>query len=101
MSVERATYLDASALVKLVDVEPETPATRRGREVLLSIELIRVTDRILTAAGELLPMEIRTLDAIHLATARELGSDLARLVTYHERMSTAATALGMAVAAPA
>jgi predicted nucleic acid-binding protein len=76
------------------------PAVQRGHEVLARLELIRVSDRILTAAGSLQPVELRTLDAIHLATAHQLGSDLARIVTYDERLSAAATATGCAVAAP-
>jgi hypothetical protein len=76
------------------------PAVRRGQEVLARLELIRISDRILAAAGSLLPTELRTLDAIHLATARQLGGDLARLITYDERLRTAAAATGCPVAAP-
>jgi uncharacterized protein len=68
--------------------------------VLARLELIRISDRILTAAGSLLPAELRTLDAIHLATAQQLGGDLARLVTYDERLRAAATATGLPAAAP-
>jgi uncharacterized protein len=75
-------------------------ALRRGQEVLTRLELIRISDRLLTAAGSLLPVELRTLDAIHVATAQQLGSDLARVVTYDERMRAAAQAVGCSVAAP-
>jgi uncharacterized protein len=132
MSAERATYLDSSAIVKLVVAEPESAAlrrylrrrrplvssalakaevlrallllgeqaVRRGQEVIARLELIRISDRILATAGQLLPAELRTLDAIHLATALELGGDLVRVITYDERMHTAATAIGCSVAAP-
>jgi len=40
-----------------------------GLDVLAGLELIRINDCILTAAGALLPEELRTLDAIHVATA--------------------------------
>jgi predicted nucleic acid-binding protein len=75
-------------------------AVRRGQEALARLELIRVSDRILAAAGSLLPAELCTLDAIHLATARQLGSDLARVVTYDERLATTAASIGCSVAAP-
>ncbi len=75
-------------------------ALRRGRDVLSHLELIRINDRILAAAGSMLPAEVRTLDAIHLATAQQLETDLARLVTYDERMSVAAQAIGCSVVAP-
>lgn len=126
------TYLDASAIVKLVVREPESRAlrrylgrrrplvssalartevlrallssgemaVRRGRETLTRMDLIRVNDRILGAAGALLPPEIRSLDAIHLATAQELGEELGQLVTYDERMATAARNVGLRVADP-
>lgn len=72
----------------------------RGQDVLTRFDLARVNDRVLTAAGSMLPANIRSLDAIHLATAEQLGADLARIVTYDDRMSRAARALGFAVAAP-
>jgi len=76
------------------------PAARRGQEVLARLELIRVSDRVLTAAGSLLPAGLRTLDAIHLATAQQLGGDLARLITYDQRMHASAAAAGCSVVAP-
>jgi uncharacterized protein len=75
-------------------------ATGRGDAVLARIDLVRVSDTVLRAAGGLLPDEMRTLDAIHLATAQQLGEDLAQIVTYDARMKTAADALGLKVAAP-
>jgi predicted nucleic acid-binding protein len=68
--------------------------------MLARLDLIRVSDRILAAAGALPPPELRTLGAIHLATANELGSDLARVVTYDERLGSAAATMGLAISAP-
>jgi predicted nucleic acid-binding protein len=75
-------------------------ARRRGQDVLSRLELLRVNDRILAVAGSLLPAGLRTLDAIHLATAQQLEAELARLVTYDERMRAAAQAIGWAVISP-
>ena len=131
MSAERATYLDSSAIVKLVVAEPESAAlrrylrgrrplvtsalarvevirallplgeaaVRRGNEVLSRLEPIRISDRVLAAAATYPPNELRTLDGIHLATAQQLGVDLARVVTYDARMRQAA-ASSFAVVAP-
>jgi len=44
---------------------------------------------------------LRSLDAIHLAAALELGDELEAVVTYDSRMSSAAEAQGLDVAAPA
>ncbi len=72
----------------------------RGRTVLASIELIRVNDRVLNAAAILLPADVRSLDAIHLATAQLLATDLGRVVTYDDRMLDVAKRLGIRTAAP-
>ncbi|HXR54715.1 MAG TPA: type II toxin-antitoxin system VapC family toxin [Acidimicrobiales bacterium] len=127
-----ATYLDASAIVKLAIEEAESPALRRhlrgrrplvssalaraevlralllegeagvarGRAVLSRIDMVRVSDRVLDVAGTLLPSSLRSLDAIHLATALALGQDLGQIVTYDERMLGGARQLGMKTASP-
>jgi predicted nucleic acid-binding protein len=76
-------------------------AQRRADAVLTRLDLVRISDTILRAAGSLTPDELRTLDAIHLATAQQLGTDLGRVVTYDARMGDAAQHLGFDVAAPA
>lgn len=78
-----------------------TTAVSRGEQVLGRINLVRVSDHVLRAAARLPPPELRSLDAIHLATATQLGISLARVVTYDERMFAAIEALGWTVVAPA
>ncbi len=68
--------------------------------MLARVDLIRVSDRVLDVAVRLPPPELRSLDAIHLATAQQLGGSLARVVTYDARMTVAADALGLTVVAP-
>jgi hypothetical protein len=55
---------------------------------------------VLEAAASLDPRVLRSLDAIHIASERELGGDLESLVTYDRRMSEATAMLGMSVRAP-
>jgi uncharacterized protein len=57
------------------------PVSERGRAVLDRITLVRITDRILRTAGALLPAELRSLDALHLATVEEFGDQVVRVVT--------------------
>lgn len=71
-----------------------------GRQVLKRIDLLRINNRVLNAAATLLPTELRTLDAIHLATAQQLHDDLREIVTYDVRMTEAAESLGFRVVAP-
>ena len=47
-----------------------------------------------------LPGRLRVLDAIHVATAEILGSELVALVTYDRRMADAARSVGLPVAMP-
>ena len=75
-------------------------AIARGCSVLQRIDLVRVNDRVLTGAGMLSPAELRSLDAIHLATAQLVGEDLGALVTYDNRMATAAKRLGLRIVQP-
>jgi predicted nucleic acid-binding protein len=75
-------------------------AVARGRSVLQRLDLVRVNDRVLHAAAVLRPPELRSLDAIHLATAQQLGHELTALVTYDDRMITAAKQLGYRIVQP-
>lgn len=128
-------YLDSSALVKLVQREPESDALRRflrrrrgdGRvtSALARVEVVRavsaggavpiaharrqlarvdqiVLDReLLDNAASMAPgSTLRSLDAVHLASARSIGADLAAVVTYDRRMQDAARDLGMLTEAP-
>jgi predicted nucleic acid-binding protein len=69
--------------------------------VLARVELLRVSDRVLDTAGVLAPTELSSLDAIHLASAEQLGSDLRGFVTYDARLANAATGEGLRVIQPA
>jgi predicted nucleic acid-binding protein len=76
-------------------------AVRRGRDVLARVDLLRVNDRVLDAAGRLTPADLRSLDALHLASAEQLGSDVGSFVTYDERLAVAARSRGLRVVQPA
>lgn len=72
----------------------------RAKEVLDTIVLSEVTSRIFDMAGRLDPAVLRSLDAIHLAAALDLGDDLEGLVTYDQRRAEAGQALGIEVVVP-
>jgi predicted nucleic acid-binding protein len=75
-------------------------AMARGREVLRRLDLIRINDRVLDMAGTLEPAQVRSLDAIHLATAQLLGEDLGQVITYDGRLADAARSLGLKTTSP-
>jgi len=81
-------------------MSPDDIGMARGRAVLSTMEVLRVNDRILNLAGSLQPSSLRTLDAIHLATAIGLGRDLGQIVTYDERMAEGARQLGLKTVSP-
>ncbi len=127
-------YLDASALVKLVVAEPETPALlsslkehqdrissalsvvelhralrrcrasaaehRRATEVLTRIGLVRIDDAILRDAAAIPFPDLRSLDAIHLATAFSVRDDLAGFVSYDHRLNAGALRLKLPLLQP-
>ena len=95
----------ASSRVGLIETEravsraPHDPA--HLRHTLRQVVAIELDDRTAADAATVGPASLRTLDAIHLATALALGSDLDALVTYDDRLAAAARALGLPVVRPA
>lgn len=73
----------------------------RVQEVLEGMSLLRLNREILGLASRLEPPHLRSLDAIHVATALSLGSELDGLITYDARMSGAARRLGLSILSPA
>ncbi len=75
-------------------------AVAAGRAVLARCDLVRVNDRVLNLAGTMNPVELRSLDAIHLATAERLRDEISEIVAYDQRMADAARQLGHRVISP-
>ena len=71
-----------------------------SRRLLRGVDLIRLDDTLLDAAGMLEPIGLRSLDAIHLAAAQLVAPVLEAVVTYDRRLAEAATSLGFVIAAP-
>jgi predicted nucleic acid-binding protein len=68
--------------------------------VLSRLFVLPVNDRILDLAGNFTDPLLRTLDAVHLATARLLGAPGLSFVTYDKRLLAAATGEGFESVAP-
>jgi predicted nucleic acid-binding protein len=80
-------------------VDDDVVVGHAGR-LLAHVHLIRPDDVLLAAATRLEPASLRALDAIHLATALSLGSELAGMVVYDRRLAEAARHAGLTVWAP-
>jgi len=78
------------------------PAALPDAERFLStdIDIVQVTPTILADAARVSPARLRTLDAIHLATALDLGSAITVMLCYDKRLAQAAQAAGLRVAHP-
>ena len=72
----------------------------RAERVISGIGLVRVDEAVLSGAARLEPAELRTLDAIHLATALSAGEDLGAMICYDDRLAQAAARLGVTMMAP-
>lgn len=73
---------------------------RRANDVLSRIELVRINSQVLSDAGVLEPAALRSLDAIHMATAALFGATLNGVITYDGPMTDAARRYGWKVSAP-
>lgn len=71
-----------------------------AQSALRDLALIALDDQLLDSAARLDPPDLRSLDAIHLASALSLGDDLEAIVTYDRRMIEGAQALGLATVSP-
>lgn len=72
----------------------------RAERVLGSLALLRIDDPILAAAGALAPRTLRSLDAIHLASALSVREELEGFVAYDHGLAEAARGHGLKVLAP-
>ena len=96
---------------RLAAVEVRRALVRRGPESVAiggdairgafeGIMIIELDEAIASAAGDLEPDSLRSLDAIHLASALSIHDELDAFVTYDRRLADAAQAAGLAVIAP-
>lgn len=107
-----ATFYDAHADAEwvssaLLRIELTRAVTRAmptllpdARDLLLAFSFVAIDDDVVEAAMNEPDRGLRSLDAIHLATARVLGEDLDALVSYDDRLLKAATDAGLATASP-
>lgn len=77
---------------------PTAEARRETERLLASCMLVDVTDALLRRASELASAKVRTLDALHLASALRIEAD--ELLAYDRRLTEAAAERGLAVASP-
>jgi uncharacterized protein len=92
--------LSRAELLRAAQRRDET-TVQKAREVLDGVAEITITEGLLDRAGAIQSSTLRTLDAIHLATAMELGSELTVLVAYDARLLAAARSASVPILTPA
>ena len=75
-------------------------AAAQVEELCERLVVLALDDEVRRLAGSIDPPTLRTLDAIHIASALSLGGDLDWLVTYDVRQAAAASAAGLQVVSP-
>lgn len=71
-----------------------------ARELLDEMILLPLTTDVKHLAASVKPESVRSLDAIHLATAQEIQADLHALVSYDNRLLEAAGSVGIDTVSP-
>ena len=87
---------EALSAARRYSVEAHRLAQRR----LEALTFLSLTTDICERAADLDPAILRSLDALHLASALSIAEELEGIVTYDERLRTAADLHGVAVVAP-
>jgi uncharacterized protein len=72
----------------------------KTKDLLRAFAYIAIDDDVIDAAMNEPDRRLRSLDAIHLATARMLGPDIDAVVTYDDRLSDAARNAGLEIISP-
>ena len=92
--------LEYEILTRIHGRRPGIAGSDSVRALLAGTELIELSRPVLARALEPWPVPLRTLDALHLATAdylRQQG-EVVELASYDNRLLAAATALGFTLA---
>jgi predicted nucleic acid-binding protein len=91
----------------LVEVEVPRALRRRTPDIVLrtaavlsNVDLLDIDSGIRAAAAAFPDPMLRSLDAIHLATALRFRAELSAVVSYDRRLLDAATAVGLPAVSP-
>lgn len=76
-------------------------ALPQARALLAGLDLVRLSTDVLDSAADVGDNTLRTLDAIHLASALSIREHLSAFVAYDQRLLHAASAVGLHPTRPA
>lgn len=96
--VRVTSWLARVEVVRAV-LEDGEAAVRLARAILVELDQVPLTPDLLDEAGTL-SQQVRSLDAIHLASALRFGPELEAFVAYDKRLLAAAEQAGLPTASP-
>jgi predicted nucleic acid-binding protein len=98
----RRAILDAIGHIELIRAATRAgaAATAAARTVASTIDTLVLTDTIAAIAATIPPAELRTLDAIHLATAHAHRHSLTAFCVYDRRLLPAAESQDLPTVSP-
>jgi predicted nucleic acid-binding protein len=75
-------------------------AVPEAQALLAGLDLIPLAGTVIASAADVGETTLRSLDAIHLASALSVREDLASFIAYDHRLGQAASAAGLRLLAP-
>jgi predicted nucleic acid-binding protein len=96
LATSRLAIVEVTRAVGIANPDPEARA--EADRLLASCVLIDVSDELIRSAAGLASSRVRSLDAIHLASARRVEADA--MVVYDERLAGAARDVGIPIVQP-
>jgi uncharacterized protein len=96
LATSRIAVVEVTRAAKVADPSIET--LENVRDLFADCLLVDVGEVVLSAAARLASLPVRTLDAIHLASAHV--AEPAEVIVYDRRLRAAASEAGFAVASP-
>ncbi|MCZ4534434.1 type II toxin-antitoxin system VapC family toxin [Gordonia hongkongensis] len=72
----------------------------RARDLLDALDLIPLGDAVIDVAESIGPSSLRSLDALHLASASVIRAEMSAFVAYDHRLLAGASTLGYPTVAP-
>ena len=93
-----SALLEVEAVLAVRRREPDAETTVRA--MLQGLDLIDIDADIRRAAADVANPHLRSLDAIHVATALSLGDHCGTFFAYDQRLIAAAQAHGLTVSVP-
>jgi predicted nucleic acid-binding protein len=95
-----SSALLAVELLRLMRLVDQAAVGSAERFLIDDVDIVDILPPVLADAAVVEPVRLRTLDAIHLATARDLGPTVDVVLTYDRLLAEAARSAGLVVAAP-